>query len=57
MARNKHSGINLKLDFEKAYDKVSWRFLEEVLRNKGFDERWIEWVLKSVCGGKSCSKP
>jgi hypothetical protein len=46
LAKSKQSGIVIKLDFEKAYDKVSWRFLEEVLRNKGFSELWIEWMMK-----------
>lgn len=52
LAKSKQSGIVIKLDFEKAYDKVSWRFLEEVLRNKGFSEMWIEWMMKVVCGGR-----
>jgi hypothetical protein len=35
LAKSKQSGIILKLDFEKAYDKVRWYFLEEVLAKKG----------------------
>jgi hypothetical protein len=31
-------GIILKLDFEKAYDKMQWAFLKEVMRLKGFCE-------------------
>jgi hypothetical protein len=52
LAKSKQSGIILKLDFEKAYDKVRWYFLEEVLAKKGFCERWIQWILKAVCGAR-----
>jgi hypothetical protein len=31
----------IKLDFEKAYDKIHWKFLFEVLQRKGFSEAWI----------------
>jgi hypothetical protein len=32
----KMSGIIVKMDFEKAYDKVNWNFLQQTLRVKGF---------------------
>jgi hypothetical protein len=32
----KLNGVILKLDFEKAYDKVKWTFLQQTLRIKGF---------------------
>jgi hypothetical protein len=38
--RKKMNGVILKLDFEKAYDKVKWPFLQQTLRVKGFSEKW-----------------
>jgi hypothetical protein len=32
----KRDGVILKLDFEKAYDKVNWSFLQQTLIMKGF---------------------
>jgi hypothetical protein len=36
MRRKRRKGIIMKLDLEKAYDKVSWPFLMEVLERKFF---------------------
>jgi hypothetical protein len=51
---SKSSGVIIKLDFEKAYDKVNWNFLEEVLNWKGFADTWIQWINKAVRGGRVC---
>lgn len=40
----KGKGILLKLDFEKAYDRVCWDFLDRVLEAKGFGSRWRRWI-------------
>ena len=32
-----------KVDFEKAYDSVSWQFLFYMMRRMGFHDRWIGW--------------
>jgi hypothetical protein len=36
MHTKKLNGVILKLDFEKAYDKVKWFFLQQTLGTKGF---------------------
>ncbi|XP_040869025.1 secreted RxLR effector protein 78-like [Glycine max] len=33
-----------KLDFEKAYDLVSWGFLNYMMMKMGFCERWRKWI-------------
>ncbi|RVW17848.1 Isoamylase 3, chloroplastic [Vitis vinifera] len=38
--RSGEKGVVFKIDFEKAYDHVSWDFLDHVLEKKGFSPRW-----------------
>lgn len=49
--RRKDVGVILKLDFEKAYDKVNWKLLFACLRKRGFDEKWCTWIEQVVTGG------
>jgi hypothetical protein len=42
------------LDFEKAYNKVNWDFMREVMVQKDFPRKWIDWVMQSVEGGRVC---
>lgn len=41
----------LKLDFEKAYDKVNWNLLFEYMEMRGFDKKWRDWITQVVTGG------
>jgi hypothetical protein len=36
--RKKMSGVILKIDFENAYDKFKWSFLQQTLRMKRFSD-------------------
>lgn len=36
--------MSLKLDMEKAYDRVEWDFLEAIMRRMGFNEQWINRI-------------
>ena len=45
---NRGGNIVLKLDMAKAYDRVSWPFLLQVLRRFGFGERWIDMIWRLI---------
>ena len=51
MHRKKINGVISKIDFEKAYDKVNWHFLQQTLGMKGFSTEWSTWVREFVSGG------
>ncbi|XP_075086065.1 secreted RxLR effector protein 78-like [Nicotiana tabacum] len=38
----------MKIDLRKAYDMVSWEFLEEALRGYGFPDKFIHWIMVCV---------
>jgi hypothetical protein len=43
-SRNLHA-VLLKLDFEKAYDRVNWQFLREVMLVKGFEPAFVHRIM------------
>ena len=42
--RGNKAGLVFKIDFEKAYDNVSWEFLDFVLQRKNFSSKWRSWI-------------
>jgi hypothetical protein len=41
----------LKVDYEKAYDKVNWLFLMEILEKRGIGGKWLEWIRRIIFRG------
>ncbi|XP_059294448.1 uncharacterized protein LOC132047418 [Lycium ferocissimum] len=46
--RGKHANVIVKLDMANAYDRLSWRFLVQVLRKMGFAEVYVDMVYRLI---------
>ena len=49
--KSKEKGVVLKLDYENAYDRVSWTFLFDMLETRNFAQELISWIRQIVVGG------
>ncbi|KAK5792926.1 hypothetical protein PVK06_034057 [Gossypium arboreum] len=47
--RDKKGNFALKLDLSKAYDRVEWYFLAEMLTRLGFHQDWVVLIMRCVC--------
>ncbi|XP_020102988.1 uncharacterized protein LOC109720350 [Ananas comosus] len=45
-------GVGIKVDFEKAYDRIQWPFFFKILQWWGFDATWCAWIEQCVCNAK-----
>lgn len=43
-----HGFMALKLDKSKAYDGIDWNFLDKIMRKIGFNEQWINLIMRCV---------
>jgi len=46
--KGKKAWVALKLDMEKAYDRVEWGFLFDALLKLGFHPQWIELIRACI---------
>lgn len=44
----KRCSMAVKTDMSKAYDRIEWRFVKEVLDMIGFYDLWISWIMKCI---------
>lgn len=48
MTTSKDMSMFIKLDMVKAYDKVKWSFLQNILLAFGFSIDWVSWTMSCV---------
>ena len=41
--------MTIKLDISKAFNRVEWGFLRNIMIKLGFDVRWIQLAMENVC--------
>ncbi|PNY11621.1 cysteine-rich receptor-like protein kinase, partial [Trifolium pratense] len=46
--RRKDCCLLFKVDFERAYDTISWNYLESMMLKMGFAERWMKWIRACI---------
>lgn len=40
--------MEAKLDMSKAYDRVEWNFVKDIMKKLGFDSNWVALLIKCV---------
>lgn len=48
LKNSKTKGMLIKLDLAKAYDTLSWGYLQQIPKAHNFDYRWINWVTSMI---------
>ena len=38
----------IKLDLQKAYDKVNWKFIQAILLHFGFNDTFTNWIISCI---------
>ncbi|OMO82636.1 reverse transcriptase [Corchorus capsularis] len=46
--RGKNFDAAVKLDLNKAYDRVDWNLLAAIMKKFGFCDKWVDWILQCI---------
>lgn len=52
--RNKNELFLFKVDFDKAFDSVSWDYLVFILKLMNFGSKWLKWIQACVYNRNIC---
>lgn len=47
--QGKNGVAGLKIDISKAYNRLEWHFIENMLMRFGFSEVWVARIMKYIC--------
>ncbi|GKE54423.1 reverse transcriptase domain, reverse transcriptase zinc-binding domain protein [Tanacetum coccineum] len=53
LKKTKRKCLVFKVDFEKAYDSINWRFLDDIMKRMGFGSKWCKWVRNCLAASTS----
>ncbi|GJU96537.1 putative RNA-directed DNA polymerase, eukaryota, reverse transcriptase zinc-binding domain protein [Tanacetum coccineum] len=45
--------LNFKVDFEKAFDSISWNYLDHILDSLGFGLKWRSWIKTCLLSSRA----
>eukprot|EP00253_Pinus_taeda_P005945 PITA_05945 len=48
LKQSKQAGMLLKLDLSKAFDKLSWSYIQHMLKAFGFCSTWVRWIMSLI---------
>lgn len=48
--KTRSNNVAMKIDMQKAYDRLNWSFLCKVMTALGLTEGWIDLVMRSIKG-------
>jgi len=44
----KQGNMALKLDISKAYNRIDWLYLKEVMLKMEFCQQWVDWIMMCI---------
>lgn len=47
--QGKNGVVDLKIYISKAYDRLEWYFIENMMKRFGFSEIWIDRIMRYIC--------
>eukprot|EP00253_Pinus_taeda_P029767 PITA_29767 len=48
LKQSKQPGMLLKIDLSKAFDSISWDYLQKILKAFGFSPSWVRWISNLI---------
>lgn len=51
--KKKKKCMLFKVDFDKAYDLVSWEYLFKMMEYMGFNTKWIQWIRSCLVSSRT----